>query len=292
VEYYGSIGFLKAGLYCADRIGTVSPSYAAEIATRAGGMGLGGLIAARRGDLHGILNGIDTNVWNPARDPLLPAGFDADDMAGRTACRAALARAFGLDAPEDAPLYAMVGRLPGQKGVDLLLGALPTLLATGGRLALLGSGDSALEAGLLAAAAAHPDRIGVRIGYDETLAHLLQAGADLLIVPSRFEPCGLTQLCALRYGAVPLVARTGGLADTIVDANPVAIAAGCATGLQCAPGDTDSLEAAIVRAGGLFRDRETWQRIRANAMATDVSWAGSAAVYADLYRTMLAAHRG
>ena len=283
VEYYGSIGYLKAGLRFADRITTVSPTYAAEIMTPDGGLGLGGLLQARAAVVSGILNGIDEAVWNPATDPFLPAPFDATRLKARAPNKAELQARFHLHPAPAAPLFGVVSRLTWQKGMDLLLDALPALLAAGGQLALLGTGELALEAGFRAAAAAHPGRIGVMIGYDEALAHLLQAGSNALLVPSRFEPCGLTQLCALRYGAVPVVARVGGLADTVIDANEMAQAAGVATGLHFTPVTRERLEAAITRAGALFAARRTWRQLQRNAMASPVGWAGPARHYAALY---------
>ena len=288
VEYFGGIGFLKAGLALSDAITTVSPRYAAEIAIDAGGMGLGGLIAARGGAVSGILNGIDTDVWNPASDGHVPAPYSAEQPGPRQRNKVALLEAFGLDWELGAPLYGVVSRLTAQKGLDLLLAALPTLIEAGGRLAVIGTGDPALEAGFQRAAERWPGKVGVLIGYDEHRAHLMQAGADMLLVPSRFEPCGLTQLCALRYGAIPLVARTGGLADTVIDANPMALRAGVATGIQFAPDDLRALEDAIRRGAALHADRETWARMRANAMAADVSWRRSASEYAALYRSLAA----
>ncbi|USI71674.1 glycogen synthase GlgA [Sphingomonas morindae] len=288
VEYYGDLGFLKAGLRFASHITTVSPSYAEEIASEAGGMGLGGLLAGRAaaGELTGILNGIDTAIWDPAQDPLLPRPFSAHQREGRAAARRALLADAGFDPADAGPVFGVVSRLTWQKGLDLLLELLPDLLARGGRLVLLGSGEPGLEQGFRAAAEARPDRVSVRIGYDEARAHLLQAGADVLLVPSRFEPCGLTQMCALRYGAVPLVARTGGLADTVIDANPAALAAEVATGLQFAPVERPAFAAALARAFALFADRPAWDRIQANAMRADVSWTRSAAAYAALYRRL------
>ena len=287
VEYAGGVGFLKAGIWYADRITTVSPTYAAEITTPEGGMGLDGLLRGRSGVLSGILNGLDTTVWDPATDPLLPARFSAADMAPRAALKAALQARFGLAEDAAVPLFAFIGRLTWQKGVDLLLAALPAVLGAGGQLALLGSGEAGLEKACQDAAAAHPGRVGARIAFAEDLARLLYAGADCVVVPSRFEPCGLTQLCALRYGAPPLVARAGGLADTVVDANEAALAAGVATGLMVRPGSADALAAGIRRAAALWRDRTAWARIQANAMAADVSWARSAARYAEVFRGML-----
>ena len=289
VEYYGDIGFLKAGLRLSDRITTVSPTYAAEICTPDGGMGMDGLLRGRADLLRGILNGIDVKVWDPAADPLIPARFDASNLAARAGDKADLQARLGLEADLRAPLFGVVTRLSWQKGLDMLLEALPVLLAEGGQLALLGSGDLGLEAEFRTAAAAHPGRIACIFGYDEAMAHQIQAGADAILVPSRFEPCGLTQLCALRYGAVPVVARVGGLADTVVDANPMALAAGVATGVQFAPVNTPMLESAIRRTVHLFRDPEAWGRLQLRGMATDVSWKRSAGAYAALYRELIAA---
>jgi len=288
VEYYGDIGFLKAGLRLADRLTTVSPAYAAEICTQEEGMGLDGLLRGRADKLTGILNGIDTTVWNPAADPLIVAPFDAANLAGRAANTLALRQRFGLATEATGPLLAVVSRLSWQKGLDLLLGALPVLLAEGAQLALLGTGDPALQAGFAAAAAAHPGRIGCVFGYDEALAHQIQAGADALLVPSRFEPCGLTQLYALRYGAVPVAARVGGLGDTVIDATPMALAAGAGTGVLFTPVSAPMLEAAIRRTARLYRDRPAWRRLQANGMASDVSWTAPARQYADLYRGLIA----
>ncbi len=290
VEYFGGVGFLKAGLWYADRITTVSPTYAAEIRTPEGGMGLDGLLRGRGADVLGILNGLDTAEWDPATDRHLAARFDAADPAPRAANRAALQARLGLAPTGEAPLFAFVGRFAWQKGVDLILdGALPAILAAGGQLALLGTGEPGLEARCRAAAAAHPGRIGVHIGFEEAQARLIYGGADSVLVPSRFEPCGLAQLCALRYGAPPVVARVGGLADTVVDANEMALAAGMGTGIAVAPGSAAMLEAGVARAAALIRAGGPWARLRANAMATDVSWRRSAARYAALFREIAAA---
>lgn len=284
VEYFGAIGFLKAGLRFAERITTVSPTYAAEIRTPADGMALDGLLRWRGRAVSGILNGIDTAVWNPAADGLLPRRYDATSLPARRHNRRELQFRFSLAEDDTAPLFAVISRFTLQKGMDLLLAALPVLLAEGGQLAVLGAGDGAIEQGFRAAAAAHPGRVGCVVGYDEALAHLVQGGADALLVPSRFEPCGLTQLCALRYGTVPVVARVGGLADTVIDASPMALAAGAATGVQFAPVTAEMLEAAIGRAASLFRTPPVWQQLQRNGMATDVSWRDPARRYAALYR--------
>jgi starch synthase len=292
VEYYGNVGYLKAGLQFADRITTVSPTYAAEITTPQDGMGLDGLLRARASVLSGILNGIDVDVWNPATDEHLAARYDAQNVSARAANTAALQQRLRLDPDPRALVVGVVSRLTEQKGLDLLLAALPRLLGAGAQLAMLGAGDPALEGGFAAAARANPGRIGVVIGYDEPLAHQIQAGASALLVPSRFEPCGLTQLCALRYGAVPVVARVGGLADTVIDANEMALAAGVATGVQFAPPSREMLEHALARTAALFRDRAAWSRAQANGMRTDVSWRRPARRYAELYRELLAERAG
>ncbi len=284
VEYYGSIGFLKAGLALADRITTVSPTYAAEIRTPEGGMGLDGLLRQRADVVSGILNGIDDAVWNPAADIHLPARYDRRRLARRAGNKAALKAHFALDADPDAFVLGVVSRLTYQKGMDLVVDALPAIVGAGAQLAVVGAGERPLEEALLAGAARYPGRVGTIVGYEEALAHLLQGSVDALLVPSRFEPCGLTQLCALRYGAIPIVARVGGLADTVIDANEMALAAGAGTGLQFAPVTRGNLELAIGRARSLARDPAQWRRLQLRAMATDVSWNRSAKQYAALYR--------
>jgi starch synthase len=284
VEYYGGIGFLKAGLQFADRITTVSPTYAIEIQQPDAGMGLDGLMRARSDVLSGILNGIDISVWNPAADPRIAAPFSLDAPGGRTVNKTLLQRRFGLPLAPDAFLLGVVSRLSWQKGLDLLLQNLPLIVSEGAQMVLLGNGDRELEERCGAAARSHPDQAGVFIGYDENLAHLIQAGADALLVPSRFEPCGLTQLCALRYGAIPVVSRVGGLADTVIDANEAAVAGDVATGVQFGPVTSENLAGAIRRAKALFHNKPVWRSMQRNAMAVDVSWQNSARHYADLYR--------
>jgi starch synthase len=284
VEYYGAIGYLKAGVRLADRITTVSPTYAAEICTPAHGMGMDGLLRARADVLSGILNGIDTEVWDPARDSYLAATFDADRIGERAANKAALQQRFGLRPDPAMPLFGAISRLSAQKGIDLLLAALPALLANGGQLVVIGSGDAPLEAGLRAAAG---EAVGVQIGYDEALAHLIQGGCDALLVPSRFEPCGLTQLCAMRYGALPIVAHVGGLCDTVIDANEMALSNGIGTGFHFSPVESEMLVAVVQRAFAVWRQPELWRRLQRNAMHVDVSWARPAAQYAALYRELI-----
>jgi len=292
VETYGAIGFLKAGIALADRVTTVSPTYAREILSDEGSMGLGDVLNRRASALTGILNGIDDTLWNPATDTHLASRFTVTELAARASNKAALQARFGLDRDPAALLVAVVSRLTWQKGMDLLLTALPVLLRDGAQLAMLGSGDQDLERGFAEAARRHPGRVGARIGYDEALAHLVQGGADAILVPSRFEPCGLTQLAALRYGAIPVVARVGGLADSVVDASDANLASGVATGVQFAPVTQQQLEAALERTLALWRDPRVWQQMQARAMCTDVGWAQSAKHYAKLFRDLASARAG
>ncbi|TCK29050.1 starch synthase [Ancylobacter aquaticus] len=292
VEYYGMVGYLKAGLQLADRITTVSPGYAGEILLPEAGMGLDGLLNARSHLLTGILNGLDDSGWNPATDTLIAKPFDAKSLKARAANKVALKEAFGLDPDPGALLFGVVSRLSWQKGLDLLAESLDTLLGLGAQLVLLGAGDADLAGRFAGAAHVHPGRIGVQLGYDEGVAHRIQAGADMLIVPSRFEPCGLTQLSALRYGALPLVARVGGLADTVIDVNEMARSAGVGTGIQFAPVTTPALQMALKRAAGLWGDPALWQKLQRNAMATDVSWKRAARQYDTLFRALAAERAG
>jgi starch synthase len=291
VEYFGRIGYLKAGLQFADRITTVSPTYAVEIASPGGGMGLDGLLQARSSVLSGILNGIDETVWDPQTDPHLSAHFTAETLGLRQVNKRAVRQRFGLPVDAGAMLFGVVSRLSWQKGLDLLLATLPRFVEQGGDLVVLGSGEQHLEEELRAATWVWPKRVGVVIGYDEALAHLIQGGADAILVPSRFEPCGLTQLCAMRYGAIPVVARVGGLNDTVIDANEMALAAGVATGFQFAPPARASLEFAIGRAASVWSDPPAWRRMQENGMRQDLGWTRPAARYAALYRET-AAERG
>jgi starch synthase len=286
-EFWGRINALKAGLVDADAVTTVSPTYARELLEPSFGFGLEGVLRARAGGVVGILNGIDLEAWDPSDDPAV-APFDAKRLTDRRENKRLLSEQYGLTPNADAPLFGVVSRLTDQKGLDLLMNALPTMLAAGGRLVLLGSGDRALETAFRRAAADHPDRIGVRIGYDEDLAHRIYAGADAILVPSRFEPCGLTQMYAMRYGALPVVARTGGLADSIIDGNDAAIAAGVATGFQFTPGSTEALSDCLLRVIALYADKSRWAKLQRNALRHPVGWDRSAAQYVALYRETLA----
>ncbi|MFW5679616.1 MAG: glycogen synthase GlgA [Pseudomonadota bacterium] len=284
VEYYGGIGFLKAALFYADKLTTVSPTYAREIRTPEGGMGLDGLLASRGDDLVGIVNGIDTAHWDPANDPMIDPPFDAERLQVRRQHKAALQAALGLQVRRDLPLFCVISRLTWQKGMDVLLPAVPALVEAGGQLAVLGSGDAGLEAGFGAAAGRHPGRVATRIGYDEPLSHRLQAGSDAILIPSRFEPCGLTQLYGLRYGCVPVVAATGGLVDTVVDAD----SRSGATGIVFEPGRTDRLIDGILRAIDLWKQPARWSRLQRRGMAQDLGWASAAGAYVAVFEAALA----
>lgn len=284
LEYWGQVSALKAGLAYADRITTVSPTYARELRTEEFGMGLQGVLRAREGDVSGILNGIDEEAWDPATDSLIRARYRTARGKGRN--KIALRREFGL--PDgDGPLAVVISRLTGQKGLDLLLQALPAFVDRGGQLALLGSGEPELERAFAQAAANHP-LVAVRIGYDEALSHRMIAGGDAILVPSRFEPCGLTQLYGLKYGTIPVVAYTGGLADTVINASPMALRTGVATGLQFHPVTPDALAAALIRLIDLYNDAPTWSLMQRNAMRQVVGWDASAAEYAALYEAITA----
>jgi len=290
VEYYGGVGFLKAGLATADAITTVSPTYAREIRTPAFGAGLDGLINARASVLSGITNGIDVGAWDPSTDAELPQGYSANTLHKRAANKTAIRERFGLEAT-DGPLFAVVSRLTSQKGIDLITANVDWLVSLGATLMILGSGDGQLEADLLAAAGRHAGRVAMYRGYDEGLSHLIQGGADAILIPSRFEPCGLTQLYGLRYGCVPVVARVGGLADTVIDANEAAVEAGVATGVQFSPVASEALGEAIKRTVDLFRNEKVWRKMQRRGMKADVSWSGSARKYANLYASLLGQER-
>ncbi len=281
LEYYGNISALKAGLVTADAITTVSPTYADELMRPEFGMGLQGVIAARAAKVRGILNGVDTEAWDPARE-VGTVPYDARRLGRKAENRTRLLAEFGLgEVP--GPLAIVVSRLTDQKGIDLIPPVLPDFIAAGGGLAVLGTGDPHLEAAMRGAAAAYPGRVGVRIGYDEALSHRMFAGADAVLVPSRFEPCGLTQMYGLRYGTLPVVAATGGLADTVVTASPMALATGAATGIAFHPTDALALGQALRRLVQLHAQPVQWAAMQRTAMRQPVGWETSSAAYAALY---------
>jgi starch synthase len=283
VEFFGQVNLLKGGLLAADLLTTVSPTYAKEIQTEAFSHGLHGVLAGRRGDLVGILNGIDPGEWDPANDPALAAPFSAAKPAGKTECRDDLLRRANLP-PGPAPVLATVTRLAEQKGVDLLIAALPELLSLDVRLIVLGTGESSYEASLRDWAAKRPDQLAAILTFDDAWAHRIMAGADIFLMPSRYEPCGLSQLYAMRYGAVPVAHQTGGLADTIVDHTPRTAEDGLATGFLFRPCAQDSFLRAVQLALAIKRDREAWRRLMASAMRADFGWERSAEHYVDAYQ--------
>ena len=285
LEFYGKINFLKGGLVFSDVLTTVSRTYANEIRTAAFGNGLEGVIEERSEDLHGVINGIDPETWNPATDAALAKRYGADDLTGKAACRDALIRELDL-APGAGPVIGMVTRLAEQKGLDLTLEALPMLLEAGATLALLGSGEPYLEEAFRAAAARHPGRLAVTLGYSDDLARRIYAGADCFLMPSRYEPCGLGQLIALRYGAIPIVRRTGGLADTVREFDPVRQAG---TGFLFDGFAIEDLAGAVERATAAFRQPAAWGAMVRQAMAEDFSWDASAREYVGLYRKAMKA---
>jgi starch synthase len=282
LEFHGQICFMKAGLKFADRISTVSPTYAREIATPEFGAGLDGVIRGRNGAVHGILNGIDDQVWNPATDSALASRYRADALAGKAANKAALQAEAGLAARPEAPVLTVVSRLSSQKGLDLVLAVLPELLRHGAQLVVQGTGDPSLESAFAIAAHAHPGAVALHVGYDESRAHRLIAGADMILVPSRFEPCGLTQLYGLRYGTVPVVRRVGGLADTVADGE---------TGFAFGEATPFALQAALERALAAFADPPRWAALQQAGMVQDLGWAGPARAYLALYHDACRARR-
>lgn len=286
IEFYGQLSFLKAGLFYSDRITTVSPTYAREIQTLAQGGGLDGLLRYRTHDLSGILNGVDYTVWCPGTDPLLAQHYTAARPSGKHACKAALQKRFGLPEKSDALLFGVVSRLTEQKGLDLLLASVPEIIKRGGQLVVFGTGDPALETGLQRVAHTHPESVAVELGFDETLAHAIIAGSDVVAVPSRFEPCGLTQLYALAYGSLPLVHRVGGLADTVVDASLENLADDLATGFTFERFEPEALSGAIRRAFALYARHSEWKAALRRAMRQDFGWGASADRYLALYRDL------
>lgn len=288
IEFHGRVNFLKGGLHFADRLTTVSPTYAQEIQGAALGEGLDGLLHHRRHDLVGILNGVDGRIWSPSASQHVPAHYDIHHRSGKKVCKNLLQQELHLAESLHTPLFAVVSRLVTQKGLDLVLANAERLVKAGAQLAILGAGDPVLEEGFRKAAHHYPGQVAVRIGYDEALAHRLLAGADVLMVPSRFEPCGLTQLYALAYGTLPLVRRTGGLADTVVDISPASLAEGRATGFLFEEADTAALGQSLDRACALFSDHaDDWCKVQGNGMKQDFSWRTSAKGYLEMYRNLV-----
>jgi starch synthase len=285
IEFYGKLNFMKGGLIFSDLLTTVSRTYAREIRTPAFGSGLEGVLEERSRDLHGVVNGIDDELWNPQKDPAIAHPYSAEDPEPKAVCRETLRRELGLE-DGAGPVIGIIARLTEQKGMDLVLEALPGILAEGGQLVVLGSGDARLEEAFRGAAAAHRGQVAVRMGYDDELARRIYAGTDAFLMPSRYEPCGLGQLIALRYGGAPIVRRTGGLADTVTEFDP---ARRSGTGFVFDAFTPDALLAAVRRAASTYRQPPLWKALVRNAMAEDFSWDASAREYVTLYRKALRA---
>lgn len=285
LEFHGSVNFLKGGIVCADHLITVSPTYAREILTPEFGFGLDGVLRNCQHQLTGILNGIDVEQWNPDTDPHLPAHYSVTNQTGKNVCKRSLQREFQL--PEkDAPLISVIARLTSQKGSDLIGDIIPDLMTQDVQLVVLGTGDPAYEDRFRTLQMRFPSQFGLAIGFDEALAHRIEAGADLLLMPSRYEPCGLTQLYSLRYGTVPVVRKTGGLADTVVPFTSANGREGAATGFQFEAATAESLFIAINKAIAVYRDQSTWSRLIVAGMNTDVSWTRSAQAYNRLFSNL------
>jgi len=280
IEFYGQISFLKAAIRYSDKITTVSPTYAREVLTSELGCGLDGLLRARRADFCGILNGIDRELWNPATDVHLPHRFSAGDISGKRVCKAEIQAELGLAVQPQTPLIGFISRLAHQKMADVILETIPAIVSAGAQFALVGEGEPSLEAAFKALEDRYPQNLAVRIGYQEALAHRLQAGADILLAPARFEPCGLTQLYALRYGTAPIVRRTGGLADTVTD---VSFTEPSATGFVFEGADSAGLMGAVERALTLYKEPLAWRRLQLKGMEEDFGWTASAERYTTLY---------
>jgi starch synthase len=292
MEFYGKLCLLKAGIVFADAITTVSPSYAHEIQTPYLGCGLQGVLAERNDRLTGIVNGVDYRQWNPATDPNLVANFDRESLdQGKAACKAALQKHFGLPTEPRTPVLGMIARLVEQKGIALLLGAAPRLLRQGVQLVVLGEGNPDYHTKLRALRDQFPGQIGLTLGFDERLAHQIEGGADIFLMPSLYEPSGLNQLYSLKYGTVPVVRATGGLADTVVVRTPATQAAGTATGFSFTALQPDALAETVERALTLYHhDPAAWRQLQRTGMSQDWSWQRSAAAYERLYEKILTKH--
>jgi starch synthase len=288
LEFYGSVNFLKGGIIFSDAVSTVSPTYAKEIMTKEFGCGLEGVLAQRGAGVQGITNGIDVGLWNPESDPYLPAHYTVSDLSGKQTCKRSVQRELRLP-DRDVPLLALIGRMTTQKGFDILLEIIPELVLLDLQIVMLGTGDRHMEQQFLTAQSGHPDRIAVHIGFEERLAHRIEAGADMMVMPSRYEPCGLSQLNSLRYGTVPIVRRTGGLADTIVPFKPSTAQTKLATGFHVVDSSADALLAGILFALSVYQKRDVWRSLIQAGMNTDVSWSQAAQRYAQLYRSIIAA---
>lgn len=287
VEYHHQLSFLKAGLYYADFISTVSPTYAREIRTSEFGFGMEGLLASRQHDLQGILNGIDIQEWNPATDPYLAKNYDTDQLQGKKQVKAALQSQLGLKVSAEAPLLGVVSRLTHQKGLDMFLSIAERMAQSGCQIALLGSGERYMELGYSHLAHTYPEQVSVTIGYNEPLSHQIMAGSDIFIMPSRFEPCGLNQMYGLRYGTPPVVTHTGGLADSVTDTHEETLHHGTANGFIMPATDAIQLLLTTERALHYYRNEAIWPQIQRNGMTLDLGWRHSAQAYMELYQRLV-----
>ncbi len=286
LEFHNMLSFIKGGLVYADRITTVSPTYALEIQTAAYGYGLEGLLIHRNEYLGGIINGIDLDQWNPETDAYIAHHYSRASLGDKQHNKAELQRRMALPVDNNIPVLGLIGRLVEQKGIDLIIACLPELLAMPVQFVLLGNGDKSFEQRLQNLTHVYPTKIAVSIGYDEGLAHLIEGGADMFLMPSRFEPCGLNQMYSQRYGTIPIVRKTGGLADTVVDSTPETIANHTATGIIFNDANASALMEAIKRALLLYNLGDVWADIQKNAMAADFSWQQSAKQYIELYQNI------
>ena len=292
MEFHNQFSFIKGGLVFADWVTTVSPTYAEEIQTSKYGYGLEGLIGYRKDNLTGIVNGVDYSVWNPGRDILIPVQFTARSLTHKIENKQALQEHFKLPVDKTIPVLAVISRLVEQKGIDLILKIVPDLVKQNAQLIVLGSGDSKLETGIRDAVEKFPKQVAAHIGYDEALSHHIEAGADIFLMPSRFEPCGLNQIYSQRYGTVPIVRNTGGLADTVTDTTPETIESKTATGFSFNKAKAAALLKTVERALGYYRQPEIWQQIVCTGMKQDFSWKRSARLYIELYETVLVQRDG
>lgn len=282
IEFWGSASLLKAGLVYSDAITTVSQTYSMEIQTVESGCGLDGVLIKRKAVLHGVLNGVDCNEWNPETDKLIPANFSPASMVGKAECRKSLLKEFGLKAKTTTPIIAMITRLAEQKGFDILLDAMPRLMETDAALVILGSGEERYRRLLEEAALMYPKKLSVKIAFDSRLAHLIEAGADMFLMPSRYEPCGLNQIYSLKYGTIPIVRATGGLEDTVKG-----YSVGNGTGFKFKDYSADALIDKVREACSVFKDKKAWAALQRRAMSEEFSWERAAAEYIGIYKTIM-----
>lgn len=286
IEFYGQLSFLKAGIQYCDQLTTVSPCYAREILTTEFGCGLDGVLRKRAAHLHGILNGADYHIWNPTKDPYLPANYDIYELSGKRACKGLVQEELGLACNADIPLLIFLSRISHQKMADVLADVVPAIVERKAQLAILGEGDRWLEERLVSAVKQYPGQVAIRIGYEEATAHRLQAAGDMLLLPARYEPCGLSQLYAMRYGTLPVVSATGGLRDTVIDSNDEALHDGTATGFVFEGASGEEMLSGIDHALAIYRQPVAWRRIQRRAMTQDFGWSGPARAYLDVYREL------